>query len=224
MVDLCIIMNIYTGQINYYLVLGVCMKKIFLIVLAALAFLSGCVINEPNDIDKCNSFFPKEFNNIVSNRPLYLTSLGQSIDIENLIVRLEHYKITDYYRENILNLDLIRDNSVIFLVAGCSMKGLGDAGTNVNNEIERAYELMAKKESKNLTIIVFHIGGNERRGATSDRLIEEAFKISDLVIFLEAGNEDGYLCEIVNKYNLHHVIYSNIGQMDSALISLFDIN
>lgn len=200
------------------------MKRLFLFFLFIVLFLSGCVTKEPNNFDNCNSIFPSEFNNIIGDRPLYLTSLGQSIDIENLIVRLEHYKITNYYRENILKSDSIRNNSVIFLVAGCSMKGLGDAGTNVDNEIQRAHDLLAQKESKNLTIIVFHIGGNERRGATSDRLIDEAFKISNLVIFLESGNKDGYLCEVVNKYELPHVAYSNIGQMDTALISLFGIN
>lgn len=200
------------------------MKKIYFIILFLLLVLCGCEVKDPINVDNCNNVFPDKFNNTIGDRPLYITSLGQSIDIENLMIRLEHYKLTNYYRKNILDTNLIKENSVVFVVAGCSMKGLGDAGTNVDNEIHRAHKLMEVKESKNLTIIVFHLGGNERRGATSDRLIDEAFKISDLVIFLKAGNEDGYLCKLVNEYNLYHVQYANIGQMDTALISLFNIN
>lgn len=199
------------------------MKKVLILIFFWIIFLAGCNHNNPQISNNCDHTIPNEYFQDLNNRPIFITSLGQSIDIENFIIRLEHYKISNYTRENILDPGRIENNSIVIIIAGCSTKGLGDAGTDVANEIERARTLNNLKKNKNLLILVFHIGGKDRRGATSDYLIQESFRISDLAFFLSEGNQDNYLCDLAHEFEIPHQQYTTIGQIDSAILTLFNI-
>jgi len=76
--------------------------------------------------DDCNQIFPVEFVDFIQGRPLYITSLGHSIDIEMLVTRLNFYDITNYVIEYVLDFEetQVEDNAVIFLVLGLVLKVL----------------------------------------------------------------------------------------------------
>ena len=203
------------------------MKKIqvfFLIMI--MFFLTSCKKpKKPYVPDDCNQIFPVEFVDFIQGRPLYITSLGQSIDIEMLVTRLNFYDVTNYVIEYVLDFEetQVEDNAVIFLVVGASIKGLGDSDRTIEGEIQRIEELRQYKLSKNLSYVTFHLGGIYRRGETSDSLIKEAFLIADLAIYLEDGNFDGYLCRLGKENNIPYVGCATYRELDNALLSLYNL-
>lgn len=202
------------------------MRKIFniLFIFIFLTILTACKRDPvPQIPDECNRVFPAEFIDFIGNRPVYITSLGQSKDIENLVIRLQHYKIGNFSLQFFLDLDTVLDNSVVFLVVGASIKGLGDSGTSIEEEIKRVNELNQIKDQRNLSVITFHIGGVSRRGETSDRLIKEAFLVSDLAIYLEEGNYDGFLCNLGENNTIPYVGCPSTLELDNAILLLYNL-
>jgi len=154
------------------------------------------VIPEEIDYD-----FPEEFKGILDNKKVYITSLGQSIDIENLLVYVDYLNDFEYIYEEYLEADEVTDGSVVFAVVGCSIKALADAGIGVEDEIERAEGFTSAARENKIILISWHLGGMARRGSTSDKIIEIMFSDSNLDIFVENGNSDYYLSNIVSEYD-----------------------
>jgi len=90
----------------------------------------------------------------------------------------------------------VESSSIVFLIVGCSIKAMSDAGITINSELARAEEFVSLKERGKITLISWHLGGMSRRGTTSDRLIELVFAASDINIFVKSGNSDGLLAKI----------------------------
>ncbi|MGI6781641.1 MAG: DUF6305 family protein [Acholeplasmataceae bacterium] len=173
--------------------------NVILLIVASL-FFSSCknsVVNEPID----TSVFPDAFSGIINNKKVYVTSFGQSIDIEDIIRELDALNVS-YTRNNYLENDDIANDSVVIMVIGCSIKGLQEAGTSVEAESVRAQKIINSKDDKNLILIAFHIGGVERRGRTSDGLISSVMNHTDFNIFYKPGDYDGYLSTISSKNNI----------------------
>lgn len=78
--------------------------------------------------------------------------------------------------------------SHLAIVVGYSGKGMGAAGIDLADEIARTAALLKKAQALKIPIIIVHIGGYERRGENSDKLIREVFKYGESAIFLNTGN------------------------------------
>ncbi|MFA5719815.1 MAG: DUF6305 family protein [Acholeplasmataceae bacterium] len=165
------------------------------------------------------SVFPNTFLSVFEGRELYVTSFGQSIDIEDLTRQLDALEIT-YHRNNYLEVNDISKDAVLILAIGCSIKGLQEAGTSVGAESERAQEIINQKEAKNLTVIAFHIGGVERRGNTSDGLINTIMSNTDFNIVYKQGDYDGFISKISSKQNIPMYSYEFPSQLLSTIKKL----
>lgn len=165
------------------------------------------------------SVFPNTFLSVFESRELYVTSFGQSIDIEDLTRQLDTLELT-YHRNNYLEANDIKKDAVLILAIGCSIKGLQEAGTSVEAESERALEIINQKETKNITIIAFHIGGVERRGNTSDGLINTIMSKTDLNIVYKQGDYDGFISKISSKQNIPMYSYEFPSQLLSTIKKL----
>lgn len=170
-------------------------RSIFVAVALLVALTAFCACNpqQPagdNGIPSAytvNTEFPEEFSGFLHGKKLYVTSLGQSGDILKIQQYLNGENI-DAVCGNFLLVDEIEENSVLFLVVGCSIKGMAENGVTPDSEIYRAEQYVKTSEQRNVSVIAWHIGGPSRRGYTSDTLIEYVFGRADLDLFTASGN------------------------------------
>lgn len=195
-----------------------CMLVVTLVVAIAATFFCACQ-NTPDDIPVVNTtpnlLFPQEFVGAASGKTVQIVSIGQSNDASDLAYRLKFTDIGYNYNENLSAADLSQGD-VLFVVVGCSMKGMAEKGTTKEQELARAEEFVAAR-SKGVTVIAWHTGGVARRGNTSDSLIEYVFSHADLALFNEKGNFDNMLNHWAESA---HVCYCQFSVLTDVLDAL----
>ena len=141
------------------------------------------------------SKMPQSLEGILQRKKLYITSIGQSMDMENFLVYLGYLK-EEY------NFEYIEDSFLDANDVGCSIKAMQESGTSVEKEKERAKAFIDLHDEGKIEIVSWHTGGNSRRGATSDALIDLMIRGSDLLIFAKNGNEDLFLSDTAIDNNV----------------------
>jgi len=122
---------------------------------------------------------------------ILITSIGQSADARMVNVLLTRHNVETVYEQLALPED-IENFKIVIAVVGGSSKGLGAAGIDKNDEIDRTKSLIQEIEDQEVVLLVMHIGGEARRGALSDAFLDEIVPYADHLIVVEAGNMDGY--------------------------------
>ncbi len=130
-----------------------------------------------------------------------LTPVGQSPDVIMVNVILKRMKV-DASVQKLLTAEELSNQKVIVAVAGGSSKGLGAAGIDKDQEIERVSALLAAAKQKGINVVVMHVGGKGRRGKLSDIFIETALSHADKVIVVKDGNLDGFFNERLSGSNV----------------------
>ena len=135
-------------------------------------------------------------------KPILLTSIGQSAEasmIKQLCVRGKiPYELNALAKaEGLAGADKQPKYSALVAVVGGSAKGLGAAGINKEQELERSLALLEKARSLRMNIIIMHVGGVERRGELSDAFIRAALPYAAQVILVEAGDQDGLFEQVL---------------------------
>jgi hypothetical protein len=125
-----------------------------------------------------------------------LTSVGQSPDAMMVRVVLRNMGI-DHDYDSLMKPEDLSDQKVLVAVVGGSSKGLGAAGIDKEQEKDRAMELIETARQKGMKILVMHVGGAGRRGQLSDLFIEAVAPLSDALIVVEGGNEDGLFYRLI---------------------------
>lgn len=97
----------------------------------------------------------------------------------------------------------------MILVMGASLKGMGAAGISMDDELDRAAQLIEAARSQGITIIGAHIEGMKRRsqgadpGDNTDELsIDAIAPKSDFLIIRKDGNEDGRFSAIAKENSI----------------------
>ncbi len=144
----------------------------------------------------------------IAEGPIMLTSVGQSADVNVVQTLLKKCEI-----ESDLNATVTADQldgyKTLVLAIGGSSKGLGAAGVDENQEIERVKAVIAKAEEQGMTIISLHIGGSARRGTLSDKFIPDALAAADAAIIVSEGDEDGMMKGIVTENGIPAAFVEN---------------
>ena len=94
----------------------------------------------------------------IAESPILLTSVGQSADVEMVKVMMDKGGLSPETNSLATEADL-GDSKTLVLAIGGSSKGLGAAGIDANQELERVNKLIAAADEKGMTIIALHIGG-----------------------------------------------------------------
>ena len=104
-----------------------------------------------------------EITEAIAEGPIILTSVGQSADVNVVQTLMKKCEI-----ETDLNATMTADDlegyKTLVLAIGGSSKGLGAAGVDENQELDRVKAVIAKAKEQGVTIISLHIGGSARRG------------------------------------------------------------
>ncbi len=139
------------------------------------------------------STFPEEMKGLIKDKKIYLTSIGQSADMEHFIYIADELKLFSYSSDATYDATDIEEGSVLFAFVGCSIKGLEESGITIDEEKARASKLAKASKEHHFTLISFHLGGAARRGTTSDKMIGIMFASSTFNIFAVSGNADAFL-------------------------------
>lgn len=134
-------------------------------------------------------------------KPITLTSIGQSADVQMVKALLKKAKIDANFDKSVTKEGL-KDEKTLILAIGGSSKGLGAAGIKVEDELERTEALIKGAKEKGIKIIGMHIGGAARRGELSDKFVNAAAPYADYLIVVEEGNKDGVFTKIAEEKNI----------------------
>ena len=152
--------------------------------------------------------------------PVLITSCGQSSGpnmVKVLFMRLKLQSEPPAYEMNPLataeELRKAKESGTpfksIIIVMGASLKGMGAAGIDIDDEIERTTLLMQEAQAQGITIIGAHITGvkNRAQGAapgdnTDELSIDAVAPGSDLLLINKEGNEDGRFTIISEEKNI----------------------
>ena len=74
-------------------------------------------------------------------KPILLTSVGQSADVQMVKILLKRAKIESTF-DKVVTEDGLKDSKTLILAIGGSSKGLGAAGIKVEDEVARAEKLI----------------------------------------------------------------------------------
>ena len=136
--------------------------------------------------------------------PYILTSAGQSADFQMVKAMLKLNKVENSTDNALLTPDTIPEGTgTIIIVIGGSSKGLGAAGIDAEQELERVDSVIKHAEEKGIAILAMHIGGTARRGELSDKFIEPVVAAAKACIVVEEANADDMLFTALSeKYSL----------------------
>ncbi|HNV03235.1 MAG TPA: DUF6305 family protein [Vicinamibacterales bacterium] len=133
----------------------------------------------------------------IAEKPAFVTTVGQSADIEMVKVLLERAAVPHTANAQAKAADLAASGAkTLIVVLGGSTKGLGAAGISVDAELDRARALLAEAKRLKLTVIGVHVGGEARRGQLSDRFIQAAVPACQYVVAVAEGDKDGFISRL----------------------------
>jgi len=130
--------------------------------------------------------------------PNLITSAGQSADVQMASVLAKRAGLDSVLKKTATAKDL-GGIKTLTLVLGASLKGLGAAGIDVDDEKERVRELIAEAQKMGIPLLSLHLGGKARRGQLTDQIITEFLPSSQLVIIVKSGNFDGFFSKICEE-------------------------
>ena len=139
--------------------------------------------------------------NVAKDKKCYLTTTGQAdLDTVNNLFKLSG--TSSLIEKNaLLNAADVEEGAVVFLTLGNSGKGLGAAGIDKASEKTRAEAFAAAAKQGKITLVLFHVGGIQRRGE-SDEIIEVAFNGADACFITSDGNPDGFFDTLASTNNV----------------------
>lgn len=152
--------------------------------------------------------------------PVLVTSLGQSLDGFQVQLAVRRAGIAFKYDAH-AEPALLNDAKTLFLAVGASLKGFGEAGISIKDEIARAGRLLDTAKSKGVFVVVLHIGGEERRDDLSNQLIELVAPRSQLLIIRNDSDKDGLFTKIAKANNIPLVVVEGVANLKPPFDELF---
>jgi len=155
--------------------------------------------------------------------PAFITSFGQSQDANFVNVLAGRIKLERVYKVVGETSDPGWNGAgTVIAVIGGSSKGLGSAGLNVNTEKSRCDALMKSAREQKKLIIGMHIGGESRRGTTSEVFTPYAGDV-DYMIVKSDGNQDGYFTKLCADKKVPLYIIENTKELEGILKEIFGL-
>jgi len=134
-------------------------------------------------------------------QPLLITSAGQSADVQLASVLAKRAGLEATLSKMATSEELAKAKTIV-LVIGASLKGLGAAGLDVDEEKRRVQELVEAAKENHIPILCLHLGGEARRGRLSDEFISTFLPYARMAIVVKSGNKDGLFTRICEENNI----------------------
>jgi hypothetical protein len=153
-------------------------------------------------------------------QPVLITSAGQSADLQIAGVLVKRAGLAADLSKHATSQEL-RDKKTLALVIGVSMKGLGAAGLNLDQEKSRVMELVTEAQEKDIPLLCLHLGGEARRGELSDLMIQDFLPYAQMLIIVKSGNKDGLFTKICTDLNIPFIEVERISEVLEPLKNIF---
>ncbi len=134
-------------------------------------------------------------------QPVLITSAGQSAEVQIASVLAKRADLNTTLVKSASARDLAGTKTLV-LSLGASLKGLGSAGLDVEEEKNRVIRLLAAAREQNIPVICLHLGGESRRGRLSDDFITRFLPEAQMAIVVKSGNQDGLFTRICQKHDI----------------------
>jgi len=152
--------------------------------------------------------------------PVLVTSIGQSLDAFQVQLAVRRAGIAFQYDPR-AEADKLAEVKTVFLAVGASLKGFGDAGITIKDELARTGKLLDAAKSNGTTIVVLHMGGEERRDVLSNQLIELTAPRAHQLIIREDSDADGMFAGIAKTGNIPLTVIDNVINLRKPLQEMF---
>jgi len=166
--------------------------------------------------------------------PVLVTSCGQSIGPTTIKVVLQRLKLA-YDIDPLATPDILQAKAragtpykSLIITMGASLKGMGAAGIEIEDELARAAALIAEARKLGVKVIGAHIEGLKRRAqgaaagdTTDEQSIDAVAPNSDILLVLKEGNSDGRFTVISQAKNIPLVEFEKTMDLIPALEKLF---
>ena len=152
--------------------------------------------------------------------PLLITTAGQSIDYETIKVISNRLKIANE-TDNCAKPADLKGKKTLVVVPAHSNKGLGSAGTNVEEEMKRVKILLAEAAKNGIPVVCMHLGGEVRRGADSDPFISLVLNYAKCAVVWAPGNTDQFFTKKCAEKKIPLVVVDKLTDFTGVLKSMF---
>lgn len=155
------------------------------------------------------------------NAPFIVTTCGQSPGAVMVHMSAMQSKVQASHDNKLTAEKFASSNAKTLIVtSGTSMKGMGAAGTNVESEIARCTEIIAKAKEMGIPVVGAHIEGMARRTDNSDAAsIEAVMKDADLILVVKNSDSDGFFTKYAEEHNKPILIVEDALAVGPALKS-----
>ena len=166
--------------------------------------------------------------------PVMVTSCGQSPGPVRIQFFMNRLKMDHEFNMEATADDLVARQQAgnpvktLIIVTGASLKGMGAAGTSIDDELGRTAALIDEAERQGITIVGAHIEGMDRRaqgaaeGDTSDeQSIDLVCPRSDILIVRADGNEDNRFSIIANSEGIPLILFEKNMELGDVIEKLF---
>ncbi|MCX6549778.1 MAG: DUF6305 family protein [Acidobacteria bacterium] len=123
-------------------------------------------------------------------KPILVTGTGQTPGSLTMTTLLDRLGIKTTHDPIVLPSKMGGYKTMI-VVMGASLKGLGAAGINQEEELDRDRMIFKKARELGMKIVAAHIEGTARRNAIADKFIIPFAPQADFILVFEEGNKDG---------------------------------
>lgn len=155
--------------------------------------------------------------------PALITSAGQSAEIQLAGVIAKRAGLDAELVKMATSEDL-EGKKTLILVLGASLKGLGAAGLDMNQEMARVSSLLQACEEKNIPIFCLHLGGESRRGELSDKIVSSFLPLGQLALVVRSGNKDGFFTRICQENNIPLILIDRASEAIDYFQKIFKLN
>jgi hypothetical protein len=166
--------------------------------------------------------------------PVLVTSCGQSIGPTTIKVVLQRLKIA-FDIDPLATPETLQAKAKagtpyksLIITMGASLKGMGAAGIEIEDELARAAALIAEARKEGIKIIGAHIEGMKRRSqgaaagdTTDEQSIDAVAPNSAILLVLKEGNSDGRFTVISQAKKIPLVEFEKTMDLIPALEKLF---
>ncbi len=159
------------------------------------------------------------------NQPVVVTTCGQSPGAL-MVKMISQQSNIDCTQKDLLTAQDLKDNEykTLIITMGTSGKGMGAAGTNMNQEEKRISDLIKTAKELDIKLIGAHVEGMARRVDENDaRSIEIVIPDADALLIKNSSNEDGYFTKKSNELDIPVVFFEKNMDMGAAINEFFQI-
>jgi hypothetical protein len=154
-------------------------------------------------------------------QPILITPCGQSPGGVYMKVICRQLKL-DADLEDSASVETLakRPYQTLIIITGTSLKGMGSAGIDIDQEVKRCTNIVNKAKSIGIKVVVAQIEGASRRvDETDEKSIKSMTPLADLLITHKEINGDGYFTKIAEEKKIPQIFISQ--QLD--LLQIFPL-